>query len=422
MNAMHVLTLYTCLQANHVSLDNLDQGLASNYSSEVRTEIASLSDGWPMLSRKRTRDYYQAYTIDAALFARRLAYRAEGQPFFKLIDPPCFNLDIDTYEESIAHPYLAARILWLKQRRAGGQEQYPTEGHYHELTLEYESLRKGLSDRMHKEYLDEKGSQSYTCLEWYLFARIVSYLTCCRYKQAEFIGELDAVLDERSVALSETSSYDGNDDEATESENDHGADEDNDDMEDTVPSDSQDSDSDSDMSSEVPPSPRARRAPIYPAVPEFTTPCTQEAMAASDETDRRCYACYYDYGVSFSHSNRTEPAVRTPCGHVHGTICLKNHLKKDRATCPVCRERLFGFDQRLDFHESGMYVRLVQAIDGIAKLDPAIDRYLLEGQKEVHNLDFANLLRDLFKLCARIITCQSELRKAIPVEISIEEV
>jgi len=419
MDAMHGLTLYTCFQANHVSLDNLYQGLASNYSSEVRTEIASLSDGWLMLHREGTRDYYRAYTADAALFARTLAYRAEGQPFFKLIDPPRFNLDINTYEESIAHPYLAARILWLKQLQAKGKEQYPTEGHYRELTLEYESLRKGLSDRMHKEYLDEQGSRSSTCLEWYLFTGMVSYLTCCRYKQAGFIGELDAVLDERSVALSETSSYDGNDNEATEDENDQNADEDNDNMEGIVPSESQDNDPDSDTSREVSPS---KRPPIYPAVSDFTTPCTEEAMAASDATDRRCYACYYDYGVSFSHSNKTEPAVRTPCGHIHGTICLQDHLKTGKATCPVCRERLFGFDQRLDFHESGMYVRLVQAIDGIAKLDPAIDRYLLEGQKETHNFDFAKLLKELFSLCSHIITCRSELRKAIPVEISIEEV
>ena len=368
---------------------------------------------------ERTRDYYQAYTTDAALFARTLTYHAEGQPFFRLIDPPRFSLDLDTYVESIANPYLAARILWLEQCQAKGQKLYPTEGRYHELTLEYENLCKGLSGQMHKEYLDENDSRSYTCLKWYQFTGMVSYLTCCRYKQAEFISELDARLDKRSVALSETFSYAGDDNEAREGENDHGADEDNDNMEDTVPSDSQDNDSDSDTSSEVSPS---KRPPIYPAVSDFTTPCTQEAMAASDAADRRCYACYYDYGVSFSHSNRTEPAIRTPCGHVHGTICLEDHLKTGKATCPVCRERLFGFDQRLDFHESGMYVRLVQAMDGIAKLDPAIDRYLLEGQKETHNFDFAKLLKDLFSLCSRIITCRSELREAIPVEISFEEV
>ncbi|KAI4938031.1 hypothetical protein J4E85_000470 [Alternaria conjuncta] len=222
---------------------------------------------------------------------------------------------------------------------------------------------------------------------------MVSYLTCCRYKQAEFIGELDAVLDKRSVALSETSSYDRNNNEATEGEVDQNANKDNDNVEDIVPSGSQDNDSDSDTRREVSPS---KRPPIYPAVSDFTTPCTQEAMAADDPADRRCYACYYDYGVSFSHSNRIEPAVRTPCGHTHGTICLEDHLKTGKATCP--------------------------AIDGIAKLDPAIDRYLLEGQKETHNFDFAKLLGDLFKLCARIITCRSELRKAIPVEISIVEV
>ncbi|KAI4705782.1 hypothetical protein J4E81_000667 [Alternaria sp. BMP 2799] len=305
-------------------------------------------------------------------------------------------------------------MLWIKQRQAEGQKLYPTEGHSYKLTLEYEALHKGLSGRIQKEYLDEKYIRSYTSLEWDRFISMVSYLTCCRYKQAEFIGELDAVLDERSVALSETSSYDGNDNEVTEGENDQNADEDNDNMEDIVPSGSQDNDSDSDTRRGVSPS---KRPPIYPAVSDFTTPCTKKAMAASDETDRRCYACYYDYGVSFSHSNRTEPAVRTPCGHVHGTICLQDHLETGKATCPVCRERLFGFDQRLDYHESGMYVRLVQAIDGIAKLDPAIDRYLLEGQKETHNFDFAELLKDLFKLCARIITCRSELRKAIPVEI-----
>ncbi|KAI4682223.1 uncharacterized protein J4E88_005113 [Alternaria novae-zelandiae] len=321
--------------------------------------------------------------------------------------------------ESIANPYLAARMLWIKQRQAEGQKLYPTEGHSYKLTLEYEALHKGLSGQIQKEYLDEKYIRSYTSLEWDRFISMVSYLTCCRYKQAEFIGELDAVLDERSVALSETSSYDGNDNEATEGENDHNADEDNDNMEDIVQSDSQDNDPDSDTSREVAPS---KRPPIYPAVSDFTTPCTHEVMAASDAADRRCYACYYDYGVSFSHSNKTEPAVRTPCGHVHGTICLEDHLKTGKATCPVCRERLFGFDQRLDFHESGMYVRLVQAIDGIAKLDPAIDRYLLEGQKETHNFDFAKLLKDLFSLCSRVIICRSELRKAIPVEISIEEV
>ena len=385
----------------------------------MRTEIDSLSDAWPVSKLERTRDYYRAYTADAALFARTLAYRAEGQPFFRLIDNVRFSLDFDTFKESIANPYLAARMLWIKQRQAEGQKLYLTEGHSYKLILEYEALHKGLSGRIQKEYLDEKYIRSYTSLEWDRFISMVSYLTCCRYKQAEFIGELDAVLDERSVALSETSSYDGNENEATEGENDQNADEDNDNMEDIVPSGSQDNDSDSDTRREVSPS---KRPPIYPAVSDFTTPCTQEAMAADDPADRRCYACYYDYGLSFSHSNKTEPAVRTPCGHVHGIICLKKHLKKGRATCPVCRGRLFGFDQRLNYHESGMYVRLVQAIDGIAKLDPAIDRYLLEGQKEVHDFDFAKLLGDLLKLCARIIPCRSELRKAIPVEISIVEV
>jgi hypothetical protein len=136
-------------------------------------------------------------------------------------------------------------------------------------------------------------------------------------------------------------------------------------------------------------------------------PYTQEAISASDAKDRRCYACTYEYGKVLSHTNQTEPAVRTSCGHVHGVVCLE--LKAGRSKCPLCRRNLFGIEQRLTWKGREAYTRLMQVSRAIAKYDEEVDAYLLEGRKKVHEQAFGRLLKKLAKLVDSMAGAKNEL-------------
>jgi hypothetical protein len=404
-----ITTLFKVV-ASHISLDKVDQGVAFDYLCELRRELIALFHATLEIKEMELITEFRLYSAAAASLARSLAYHAEGKPLFRLPEYPTFDGDLDIYMDAVMEPYLAARVLWLEQRKAAGQELHPIEGRFDNLTLEPAILRKGLSDRARNEYFHEEGNGRYRCLEWEVFTDMASYLTCCRYKQADFVDEIEKELDGRNVVLSEAPSYDGNaDDYDDDNDLDNGT-EGNHHYE-VSPEllGTGDIDRASDSGFRAPPRPR----PIYPSLWTFTEPCTQEATTASDTRDRRCYACYYNYGIAFSHAEQTEPAVRTPCGHIHGIVCLENHFKTGKATCPLCRAKFFKFEQRLSPEASDAYNRLVQAIDGIAHVDGAIDRYLFEGQKEVHDFDFAELLGELIKLCTTISDARSDLRNQV---------
>jgi hypothetical protein len=249
-------------------------------------------------------------------------------------------------------------------------ELYPEEGRYAQLLLEQGSLRARVSQHAREEYLDVSIYQ-YRPSEWVLFLEMVAYLTYCRFDLPRFLDRVQKELDMRSLPFEEPLS-----DSRLQTGNNDGSD--------TIS-----------LSSE----PTFATLPsTYPALSTFTTPCTDEAMAANDPKDPYCYACTYDYGPVFSHTHKTEPAVRTLCNHVHGTSCLEQECKAGRSKCPLCRRDLLGIEQRLNLRGCGAHIRLMKVPKACAEYDEEIDAYLLEGCKEVHAWAFVELLKKLASL------------------------
>jgi hypothetical protein len=292
--------------ASHFSLENITNDMASDYLSSLRTLVTQLLNKASNLVLTSTKAEYRRFAYSATLLGRSLAYRAEDQPMF-VLPKPNFDRDVRGHRGSKGYSCIAARMLWLEQRMRNKIELYPEGGRYAQLLLEHGSLRARLSQHAREEYLDVSTYQ-YHPSEWVLFLEMVVYLTYCRFDLPRFLDRVEKGLDMRSLPFEEPQS-----DSQLQTGNNDGSD--------TIS-----------LSSEPT---FATLPPTYPALSTFTTPCTNEAMAANDPKDRYCYACTYDYGPVFSHTHKTEPAVRTLCNHVHGTSCLEQGCKAGRSKCPL---------------------------------------------------------------------------------------
>lgn len=65
-------------------------------------------------------------------------------------------------------------------------------------------------------------------------------------------------------------------------------------------------------------------------------------VLASELEDKVCYICHEEYGSLSSNTNPPDEAVRTPCDHVIGNVCLQAWLDTGSQTCPFCRSPLFN--------------------------------------------------------------------------------
>ncbi|ORY01433.1 hypothetical protein BCR34DRAFT_605930 [Clohesyomyces aquaticus] len=72
-------------------------------------------------------------------------------------------------------------------------------------------------------------------------------------------------------------------------------------------------------------------------VADFTTPYTEQSMETDDD---HCTICYHPFGadtsVDSAPDNRTEPAVKTECGHVFGAHCLLEWVGTNGGLNVIC--------------------------------------------------------------------------------------
>ena len=72
-----------------------------------------------------------------------------------------------------------------------------------------------------------------------------------------------------------------------------------------------------------------------------------------ERQDQRCSICMEDYGTTPAANGIIERAVRLPCQHVFGSVCISDWVSSPvqggagHNTCPLCRHELFQIEHPL---------------------------------------------------------------------------
>lgn len=161
-----------------------------------------------------------------------------------------------------------------------------------------------------------------------------------------------------------------------------------------------------------------------PKVHQFTTLTTEEAMRFQTEDGDKatCDICGYTFGTEQSEENMTEPAVKTRCGHVLGSACLQNWVDSGHATCPSCRQAMYGMELALPPAVMHHYNAVIHALKLSKRMDKALDTYLLQGNKEVHDANFTEFVHRLSAVGYRLHSQFATLYERIQIEASMLDV
>ncbi|KAH9882458.1 hypothetical protein J1614_000694 [Plenodomus biglobosus] len=315
---------------------------------KVQKEVEDASDFY-----RSTHDH--TGLIDCMLLlARSLYYRAQDKPLFALPTILESAMGCDFHDRNLAGDAIAiaVRCTVLKAGATEVVKLYPKEWkpEPEERSERGITLMKLLKENSLPEYLDDQFDQQFRPAEWTMFKTLVGYLLNTRYHLQLDLDNVQCRLNLRA--------------EATH--------------------------------------PNSPQHPKRPTVQTFTIPYTQEAMAAEDPADRRCFVCFFDYGPDFSDDAQTEPAVKTKCGHVQGASCLEIQITEGSTTCALCRQPLFGLEHRLPEKAATAYLELMGLIAESEKLDEETDKYILEGCRDTHGPEFGVLLHKLADLAKRV--------------------
>ncbi|KAF2245804.1 hypothetical protein BU26DRAFT_577081 [Trematosphaeria pertusa] len=329
-------------------LNVLDDAIARDIYAQLRrlsyvhkriTQILINADEQGFFPRGRAR-FRRAVEFgrSLALATRTFAYRLARKPYFFLtrLGMASFaNFDVEGYMATSEYVVPAARVFWLEKRMRSGMELYPAERRYEPLNMTRHVLVHNLE---HKVYVDMLAGFCYMSPEYLDFLSLTGYLTLSRVRFGLFVEDLRFAL-------------------ALQPE-------------------------------------RGGRPGRVPSMDVFPV-CTEDALAPGSE-NRSCPMCAFDFGPVYSQDNATEPAVKTPCGHFIGRHCLESWLS--HGTCPVCPQPLLSFEDQLPVAAREPYLELLNLNECTNALDEEVDKYLLEGPKEVYDDEFGQLLQSMDEL------------------------
>ncbi|KAH7135521.1 hypothetical protein B0J11DRAFT_596642 [Dendryphion nanum] len=125
------------------------------------------------------------------------------------------------------------------------------------------------------------------------------------------------------------------------------------------------------------------------------TECTSEAMQSNDP---ECCVCFFDFGPQYSRVDETEPAFKTTCGHFIGQDCAHKLVETRDFRCPICRQSLVDYKMALPDRLRTTYLQMAEIIVAIKDLDLKVNGYLLDGEQEIFDEQFGELLLELHSL------------------------
>ncbi|KAF2657417.1 hypothetical protein K491DRAFT_691065 [Lophiostoma macrostomum CBS 122681] len=139
---------------------------------------------------------------------------------------------------------------------------------------------------------------------------------------------------------------------------------------------------------------RDRNQTVIPDIASFTTEATVEAMASDEPT---CYACMFDFSPEFSDEELKEPAVKSACGHFHGSVCLAHWVNDRNRGCPKCRQDLFSEESLFPPLALKYLRKTCHYLEKAQTFDEEIDLILSKDFELIHDESFGKLLHRLNK-------------------------
>lgn len=335
--------------ANHLDLSELSEGMAYGLHQvldqtcwEYKTCLEEVESSQSLSPYS----FSQATELHTSmlLFLRALKYRSKDLTYFPLPPNTVVNIDANGANTTRLFPFLAARMMWLEERKNSGSELYPRERRYEPLNFDMKELHANLSVHLREQYLDDSYGLSRNSLEWSTFVNFAAYLTYARYRFSTLRAAILRVWSEQAK--------------------------------------------------------RPGVRVVLPPIESFTIPCTEEVLGPG-ENGSHCYVCNTRFGLASSDEDVIELAVKSICNHVHGKNCLETWVKSGHESCPLCRQHLFTFDRVLSEKGHSLYQELLAVNTECEEFDERIDTFLYEGRRDTHGLGFAHLLEKLFNLVLR---------------------